>query len=72
MSIVIWTIVFAVATAFWFSAAWCVHFRWDSDIRSRCREMISLPVILGASAFGFGTTLVLAFLHCACRFATRF
>jgi hypothetical protein len=72
MSIVIWTIVFAVATAFWFSAAWCVHFRWDSDIRSRWREMISLPVILGASAFGFGTTLVLAFLHSACRFATRF
>lgn len=52
MSIVIWTTVFAVATAFWFSACWCVHFRWDADIRSRWREMISLPTILGASALG--------------------
>jgi hypothetical protein len=57
MSILIWTTLFAVATACWF-----LHFRWDSDTRSGWRQ-ISLPMILGASAYGFGTTLVLYALY---------
>jgi hypothetical protein len=63
MSILIWTAVFAVATACWF-----VHFRWDSDNRPGWRQ-ISLLMILGASAYGFGTTLVLHFLYSMYQFS---
>jgi hypothetical protein len=64
MSILIWTIFFPVATACWF-----VHFRWDSDNRSGWRQDLSLLMILGASAYGFATTLVLHVLYSTYQFS---
>jgi len=58
----IWTIIFAVATACWF-----FHFRADSDNRSGWSQ---IPMILGASAYGLGTTLALHFFYFWYRLAT--
>jgi hypothetical protein len=61
-SCLIGTTLFAVATACWF-----LHFRSDSDNRSGWSQ---IPMILGASAYGFGTTLALYFLYGFYRLAT--
>jgi hypothetical protein len=58
----IWTTLFAVTTACWF-----FHFRWDSDNRTGWSQ---IPMMLGASAYGFGTTLALHFLYYLYRLAT--
>jgi hypothetical protein len=62
MNILIWTALFSVATACWF-----FHFRADSDNRSGWSQ---LPMILGASAYGFGTTLGLHLLYSVYRLTT--
>ena len=55
MNCLIWTTLFAVVTACWF-----FHFRADSDNRSGSSQ---IPMIFGASAYGFAITLGLYFFY---------
>jgi hypothetical protein len=58
----IWTTLFAVTRECWF-----FHFRWDSDNRPGSSQ---IPMIFGASAYGFGTTLALYLLYESYRLHT--